>query len=494
MVLRDWEMAEPRADALIESTRGFGYSPEAAVADLVDNSISAGAKNIDIEFKWDGENSMVSVSDDGSGMSEDELSNAMRLGSLSPTEERADSDLGRFGLGLKTASFSQARELTVLTRNKASGPLAVRRWDLDTVTATREWRLHKTRADLRCPLDGKSRTGTSVVWSKLDRLVGEADVADGKAHARFLETTRRVHKHIEITFHRFLTGKNRVRITVNGQDAVPWDPFMTSHSATQVLPSETLPFRGILIRVHPYVLPHRSKLDADEADYGAGINGWNQHQGFYVYRSDRLLVPGDWLGLGLTRDEHTKLARIAVEFPASADHAWQVDVKKSTARPPGELVDSLKRIARATRMKAEEVYRHRGKIIAHKNSKSFVFAWQQYKDRDGQVRYKINREHPVITAVLDAVAKDKKLVERALRFIEETVPTTMIGVSLSESLDSQPTPFGQAPREITPLARFVMKGLMQDGASKEEALATVVAAEPFSQFPGVIEALKELDL
>ncbi|CAN1556887.1 HATPase_MORC-like domain containing protein [Mycobacteriaceae bacterium] len=487
----DWDIAEPRADALIESLRAFGYSPEAAIADLVDNSISAEAKYIAIDFAWSGSHSIVTVADDGRGMTELMLIAAMRPGSTSPLQARAKSDLGRFGLGLKTASFSQARELTVVSTEKDSGCTSTRRWDLDTVARTGEWRLLRMPPADAKPLDPPTPFGTVVQWSKMDRLVGVAESSDAKAHGRFLKTVDRVHQHLAATFHRFLTGRSRIRVTINGNDVEPWDPYMSNHPATQRLESETLPFRGELIKVSPYVLPHRSKLSDAEAQTGAGAHGWNQQQGFYIYRSGRLLIQGDWLGLGFAKDEHTKLARISVDFPAELDHEWQVDVKKSSARPPGELVDSLRRIARATRSKAEDVYRHRGKTIAHKTSNSFVFAWQQYKDRDGILRYKINRQHPVIAAVLDAAGKDKKLVERALRFIEETVPTTMIGVALADSLDTQPTPFGQARHEIRPLAEFVFDELVQDGATAEEALERISAAEPFSQYPEVLEVLRE---
>lgn len=487
----DWDIAEPRADALIESLRSFGYSPEAAIADLVDNSISAEAKHIAIDFAWSGSNSTVTVADDGRGMTESTLIAAMRPGSTSPLQVRDRSDLGRFGLGLKTASFSQARELTVVSTEKDSGGNSTRRWDLDTVADTGEWRLLKTQPVGITSIDPPAPFGTVVKWSKMDRLVGVAESNDIKAHRRFLGTISRVHQHLAATFHRFLTGRSRIRITINGNNVEPWDPFMSNHPATQRLETETLPFRGELIQVSPYVLPHRSKLDEAEAQRGAGADGWNQQQGFYVYRSGRLLIQGDWLGLGLAKDEHTKLARISVDFPATLDAEWQVDVKKSTARPPGELIDSLRRIARATRMKAEDVYRHRGKLLAHTTSKSFVFAWQPYKDRDGTLRYKINREHPLIVAVLDSAGKDQKLVARALRFIEETVPTTMIGVALADTLDTQPTPFSQSRQEIRPLAEFILNKMVHDGATTDEALERISAAEPFSQFPEVIEALRE---
>lgn len=488
---QDWEIAEPRASALIESLRAFGYTPEAAIADLVDNSISAQATNIAVDFVWDGRDSVVRISDDGKGMTEDALVGAMRPGSTSPLDDRDPTDLGRFGLGLKTASFSQARELTVVSvAETGDGRAAVRRWDLDVVSETGEWRLLQTMP-ANCAPNPPENPGTIVQWSKLDRLVGEVDAGDKRAHSRFLAIVERVQGHLEATFHRFLSERPRIAISVNGVALSAWDPFMTKHAATNAEPTEELPFGGDLVRVTPFVLPHASKLSDAEFARGSGQNKWNQQQGFYVYRSRRLLVQGDWLGLGLANDEHTKLARIAVEFPAHMDHAWQVDVKKSTARPPGPLVDDLKRIARATRSKAQAVYRHRGKVIARNNSQSFVMAWHQYKTRDGVTRYKVNREHPVITAVVEASGANRSVVERALRFIEETVPTTLIGVSIADSLDTQPTPFSESQRELTPLAEFVYQGLLDDGATPDEALDRLIAAEPFLHFPDVMTAFRE---
>lgn len=487
--MSDWDIAEPRADALIESLRAFGYTPEAAIADLVDNSISAGAKTVRIDLVWDGRDSVVTVADDGHGMSEATLYDAMRPGSRSPLDDRSTDDLGRFGLGLKTASFSQARELTVLSRTKSDGD-AVRRWDLDTVAASGEWRLLRSGpAEMDLTVDGDA--GTLVVWSKCDRLVGDVDATDAKAHERFLQLTGRIRHHLEATFHRFLGGRGRVAMFVNGQALTPWDPFMVTHPATQHLFSESLPFQGELVKVTAYVLPHRSKLSPKQANDGHGAAGWNQQQGFYLYRSNRLLVQGDWLGLGFAKDEHTKLARISVEFPASLDHAWQVDVKKSSARTPGPLVPELKRIAKATRARAEEVYRFRGKITASKTSQPFVLAWQQYTDRAGDIRYKVNRDHPVIVALLDAAGSRRREVEKALRFIEETVPTTLIGVSIADSLDKQPTPFGDATKELRPLVDFVFTDLVADGYTADEALDRISVIEPFSQFPQVVQAFRE---
>ena len=490
--MTEWDIAAPRADALIESLRAFGYTPEAAIADLVDNSISAGARSIRVDFIWAGSDSVVRVADDGRGMTEDELYAAMRPGSTSPLNDRSESDLGRFGLGLKTASFSQARELTVFSRVIASGG-ATRRWDLDTVASSGEWRLLRSAPDHHRHVDLtlSSESGTVVTWSKCDRLVGDVEASDTKAHDRFLQVTRRIRQHLEATFYRFLAGRGRISIQVNGQPIVPWDPFLKDHVATQQLFTEELAFQGELVKVKAYVLPHRSKLTPSQAERGQGVAGWNQQQGFYLHRSNRLLVQGDWLGLGFAKDEHTKLARISVDFPANLDHAWQVDVKKSSARTPGPLVPELKRIAKAARSRAEEVYRFRGKVIASRTSQPFVVAWQQHTDRAGDIRYKVNRSHPVIVALLDAVGTRKREVEKALRFIEETVPTTLIGVSIADSLDKQPMPFSGATRDLKPLIDFVFTDLVNDGYSADEAIDRIAVIEPFSQFPQLVQAFRE---
>lgn len=489
---QEWDIVAPNAAALGESIRSMGYSPEAAIADLVDNSITAGAKVIDVLFQWEGQDSYVRVVDDGTGMDEEALVEAMTLGSKNPLEERKSNDLGRFGLGLKTASFSQGRELTVLTKHRSRANLqSVRRWDLDVVSASNEWRLLRDQPS-QMPQTSVSGFGTVVQWSKLDRLVGNADPRDNQAQKRFLEIVSRVKQHLEATFHRFLTGRGKLAISLNGASLQGRDPFMTNHPATQALPEEELPFLGELIIVRPYVLPHRSKLSEEDAEVGAGRKGWTQLQGFYVYRSGRLLAQGDWLGIGGSKDEHTKLARIAVEFPASQDGAWQVDVKKATIRPPGELQDQLRRIARSTKSRANEVYRHRGKIVARNASKDFVFAWQAVKSRDGVTHYRINRKHPVVEQIKNSLPRPSgALVESLLRMVEETVPVTMIGSTLSEALDVTRQPFVDRVKDLSPLADFMFTNFLNIGLGPEEAGDRLLSVEPFSQYPEIIGALIE---
>lgn len=486
----DYEVTEPRADALVESLRAFGYSPATAIADLVDNSISAGAQSIDIRFLWRGGDSVVVVSDDGQGMTEGQLVEAMRPGSMSPLEARSKTDLGRFGLGLKTASFSQARELTVATRHGGGSAIHVRRWDLDVIGKTQQWRLLKSApatleaADIEIP-----GQGTAVIWSKCDRLSGVSSGRGEAGEKRFYALASDVGEHLAMTFHRFMKGRGALRLSVNGNVLEPWDPLMEGHAGSSSLGEEVLPLAGSSVAIRPFVLPHRSRLTPEERDTHGGLNGWNHMQGFYVYRDRRLMVAGSWLGLGMARDEHTKLARIAIDFPSELDHQWQIDVKKSSARPPGALVEDLRRIARATRRQAEEVYRHRGKIVTRRTAKDFVFAWQQIKTREGYV-YRVNREHPLVMQALQGSA-DSRAVERLLRFVEETVPTTQIGIAIADGLDQQPPPFVGKEQEVEALLRGLIQGTASLGGAPDLALEKFAVVEPFTSYPAVVQIVRE---
>jgi hypothetical protein len=294
-----------------------------------------------------------------------------------------------------------------------------------------------------------------------------------------------------MVFQRFMSGRKKISISVNGKTLRSWDPFFDDHAATQCLGTEFLPLKGAVVEVKPYVLPHRSKLSREQQDAGAGLGGWNDNQGFYVYRGNRLLVPGSWLGLNFSKDEHTKLARIAINFPAALDHDWQIDVKKSTARPPGTLVEDLRRIASAARQRAEQVYRHRGKMIARRSSRQFVNAWVEGKTRDGSIMYRLNREHPVIAEALKGPAPQRRQVERVLRFVEETVPTTLIGVHIADALENQPRPYARAAKELASLLSFTFSQMVADGSEPQDALELLAAAEPFAGYPEMVQALKE---
>lgn len=487
---QQYDVVEPFAAPISESLRAFGYELPSAIADLVDNSIFAAAKNIWIEFNWKGADSTVCVTDDGWGMTEGELVEAMRLGSRNPLETRDPKDLGRFGLGLKTASFSQCRRLAVRSR-KSGRQLATRCWDLDVVARENKWALLRETGKSSEICFKKLNSldhGTTILWEKLDRLVKEQRVDDAIHKNFFHGRIEAVERHLAMVFHRFLEGKKRLRIFINGNEVEPWDPFLKSEKATQQIADEKISLFQKHISVIPYVLPHVSKLSPEKHDKAAGIKGWNLQQGFYVYRNERLLVPGDWLGLPFAKEEHFKLARIQLDIPNSMDHEWEIDVTKSKARPPDALRKDLKYIADVTRKRASEIYRHRGKVQARKTSQEYVFIWQQLSRR-GKYFYRVNREHPLIERALNA---DKKLVEPILRMIEETVPVPLLAITNSEHPDKHTYPFEDcSEKEVLALLNKVYNAMVDSKVPHSTAVERLRVMEPFDRFPELVESFND---
>ena len=483
----------PDPAALVESLRAFGYSLPAAVADLVDNSVSAEASTIEVELHWAGEDSWIRVSDDGNGMGDDELTNAMRLGSRSPREVRASADLGRFGLGLKTAGFSQGRRLTVASHG-VDESVGVRQWDLDFISERAAWSLlmdaPRERADLIELLDD-AEAGTVIIIDKLDRATDAATRDDVPAQDLFLAEAESVETHLGMVFHDFI--QRGLEIRVNGQPVEAWDPFMSNHPATQRLPVETHSFEGGTVRIQPFVLPFHTKLTPEEHRLAAGPRTWNAQQGFYIYRAGRLLVSGSYLGLGIAQEEHYKLCRIRVDIDNSMDLAWQIDVRKATARIPGLLRPHLLRIARRTRAQAREAYAFRGKARARAPGGVVTHVWQRHHKRDREVRYTISRTHPLVKRALEEAGAARPSVLELLDLIEETLPI----VSLMQDAGERPEeltargPYDGRTGELLDRLRESHELFVESGVSPREALVELARVEPFVQHPEVVASYAE---
>ncbi len=474
------QKAEPEPSSMIETFRAIGYSMEAAVADILDNSISAGAKNIWVDFDWKGSETWLSIRDDGSGMNSEQLIQAMRPGSKNPTESRDAKDLGRFGLGLKTASFSQCRRLTVLSKTKETQP-DYWTWDLDYVRESGEWNLIKMQQN-QPQLDWLATqiSGTVVVWNELDRLVKNVTEDDEVARSKFLAELKKVKSHLEIVFHRFI-GPGKIRIYFQERPLEAWDPFLESHPATQKMPVDKYHNGKILVK--GFILPHKSKFESERAfNAASGPYGWNAHQGFYIYRNERLLVVGDWFRM-FKKEEHYKLARIQIDLPNDLDEDWQIDIKKSIARPPLKLQDKLKAYASNVRAKAVEVYRHKGKVIQQKfRSEKFHPIWQE-KVRRGKRFYEINRDHPFVIEMIGQMGHPKQ-AEQLFRFIEETVPVPLISIKESEEPEKHGVAFeGADTAPIKTLMLQMLESLISKGVPSDEAKGQILSMEPFNQFP-----------
>jgi hypothetical protein len=497
----DFELAPPPAASMVEALRGIGYTVETAIADLLDNSISAGARTIWIHFEWDGPHSCISILDNGRGLSEPELFQAMRPGSRSPLEDRDADDLGRFGLGLKTASFSQCRRLTV-TSKRNGRRAGVRRWDLDYVARHNEWRLLKSPAvgseGRLVPLMSET-SGTLILWEVLDRVVGEEDVDDDGARRHFQQMIERVRDHLAMVFHRFLTGANpELKLYINGHAKEhwvrPWDPFLSEHLATIPFPYDPIPSRGGRVVVRGFVLPHKERLGDAQHRAAAGPAGWNAQQGFYVYRNRRLLVAGSWLGLGSdrpwTKEEHYKLARIQLDIPNTMDADWKIDVRKSSARPPVSIRKRLRELADQVRKQAREVFSHRGKGQPGRFTEPVVRAWKEVSVA-GRLSYRVNRDHPLIASCLANQVTPHDGVVQLIRVLEETVPVHQIWLDAAERPDSHAQPFETTPpAEVATLISAVLQALMKDPRLDEQsARRRLLAMEPFNRFPELVDNL-----
>jgi hypothetical protein len=479
--------AIPEASSMIETFRAIGYNIETAVADIIDNSISASAKNVWISFDWKGSETWLSIKDDGIGMDNDELIQAMRPGSKNPLADRGSKDLGRFGLGLKTASFSQCRKLTVISK-KENSKSVYWTWDLDFVNQTGNWDLIKYLPNENFENEiNEIKSGTIVIWNNIDRLVKNFNSDDSKGLDKFLLIMEQVKKHLEMVFHRFIeTGK--IKIHFQGRLINAWNPFLSNEPATQGFPEELYSNGRILIK--GYVLPHKSKISEDKFKVAEGPKGWNAQQGFYIYRNERLLLAGDWLGM-FRKEEHYKLSRIEINLPNSLDSEWQIDIKKSIAYPPLVLRDQLKAYAGKVRAQAVEVYRHKGKNVKPYQGQKFVPLWIDHK-RGDKWFYKINRVHPLFEKI-KTQAKDKpdQAIETLLRFIEETIPVKSIYIREAEEPEAQGKPFeGIKHDDIWTLMKTIFDSLISQGKSIEEAKGVIINLEPFNHYPEYIANLE----
>ena len=478
--------AEPEASSMIETFRAIGYSIQGAVADIIDNSISAGAKQIWIDFEWEGSNTWLAIKDNGCGMNSGELIKAMRPGSKNPNDERTSKDLGRFGLGLKTASFSQCRKLCVVSKISDAKPVFWT-WDLDFVNETGKWDLVQYLPEKFHNALEELSSGTVVIWDDLDRLVKHVNENDQAALAKFLQIMEQVKKHLAMVFHRFIEN-NRIKIFFQQREIEAWNPFLIDDAATQKFPEE--PVHNNRVRLRGFVLPHKSKLTEEEFRKAEGPRGWNEQQGFYIYRNERLLLAGDWLGM-FRKEEHYKLARIMVDLPNNLDSEWQIDIKKSVARPPLALRDQLKAYATKVRAQAVEVYRHKGRVLQRKySSTEFHTVWLE-KIRHGKRFYQINREHPLINNLLNSSNSAQPELSALLKFIEETVPVPLITIKESEQPELQGQPFEETDQEpVRKTMKQMYDRLLSEGRSDDQAKSIILNIEPFNLFPQFIEYLK----
>lgn len=407
----------PLPSSLMATARSFGnYDLAAALADLIDNSISAKAKKISILFEPLKKDVLVRIRDDGLGMGRDKLVAAMKPASANPEESRDLNDLGRFGWGLKSASLSQARVLTVVTWQGSECTAAI--WDIDNLE---DWSMELLVDDDALKLLANPRTsksGTEVIWSRCDRLLDQDTSLN--LDEQLNEKISHANKQLSLIFHRYLSreASSKLVIAMQGYALKPVDPFMTLHPATQTVDEDIIKLQGKgEITVKPFIIPHFSKLTVEERDMLGGDEGLVRNQGFYVYRNKRLIIYGTWFRL-IPHGELSQLMRVRVDLPNTLDKDWKITLDKSDAQLPIVLRTRLKELLRKFSKRSASANRKKG-VDLKLDKKEPVWKRVVY---NGRIRYQINRDHPFVWELI-AESQDSEITRETLKLIESYVPT-----------------------------------------------------------------------
>ena len=476
----------PEARLLLMSLRSVGYTEETAVADIIDNSISAESTDINVCFDW--KKQQILIIDNGIGMDEASLIKNMRIGSADPLEERTSKDLGRFGMGLKTAAFALGRKLTVIT--KANGTYSNATWDLDAVTVN-GWNLliqdNSTLQDF-LPLLGEQ--GTIVVIEKLDRLVDETNPA--KSKKRFYNTIAKIENHISLIFHRFIE-EDGLTLRLQGKPILPWNPFIPDNRATEEKPEEVcMSDDGLhLAYIQPYILPHKTKFATPE-DYekAGGPDGWNYHQGFYVYRNKRLIVYGTWFGY-VKKEPAYNLARIKLDITSDSDELWNIDIKKSTATLPLFVKETVERVIDMSTENSARVYNSRGTYSKNVTVPSLSYVWEQRKI-GGRYSFHINKKHTLLTGIKEKLDEEgKEALSAYLSLVENFAPFMLSGVASTyqqpENIDTESIEY---KAEVAELKKYI-EAFKKQGYTNEEVRTTFLEMKSYKHLKQVIIDLTE---
>jgi hypothetical protein len=459
---------------LMESLRAVGYTLTTAVADVIDNSITAGSTSVEIRVGSEPED-YLAIIDNGTGMTAEQAQHAMRLAGTSSASSRSSTDLGRFGLGLKTASLSQCRRLTVVSRRH--GVLCGYEWDLDHLQRTQSWSLIELDEKECVGLPGfelldDHDSGTLVLWRNLDILQStHGDFGTGLNRALV-----ELRDHLALVFHRFLAGEhgNPLQIALNARPVEGADPLMPTHKATQVGPPEQITVDGGSVVLQAFTLPHLNKLTQKQRQLAQVSGSLRDSQGFYIYREKRLVIWGTWFRI-MPKQELGKLARVRVDIPNTLDHLWSLDIKKAQAAPPTIIRERLKSVSEKMIAPSRRVAEYRGRITS---TGAVIPAWNVV-DQDGAFRYEINRKHPLVSAMADAAGPSGfKSFQALLGLLERSFPVDHAYNLLGQDFTYAPSSLANADLVIE--ATKIWKCVSLLGSTPDEFVASFAVSDLFS--------------
>ncbi|MDW4525447.1 ATP-binding protein [Rossellomorea marisflavi] len=465
-------ITEPSASPVIQALRSIGYTASTAISDLVDNCLDAEALNIHINFEYGNADGIITVSDDGSGMDEEMLQTAMNIGSKDPRIRRKANELGRFGMGLKTASFSLGKRLSVLT--KFNGVYYERCWDLDHVSECNSWELFtiipKEIKEKMGTIKGEN--GTIVSIDKLDRFMRAGEKRTLK-ETSFYNKVSKINRHLEFVFHSILQNGN-VEMSINNKKIIPWDPFLQKNQHTIEGEMQILRINENRIKVQYYILPHASHLTEVEYEKAGGYKGWRDHQGLYVYRENRLLYFGDWMGL-FPKDAASQLARVRIDLSNDADADWQVDIKKSGVNLPDEAKKRLEAISSIARKVSREIFYFRTQSTrSDRTYKGSLNTWEQSGREDGP-QFILNRNHPLLVELLNLMNDEQAmLLNLYLKFIQLGSPSNIVdSPKVSEEVLQE---VSESQKEL--IIQFATSMMKLDVAENKDDLLNILITQP----------------
>ena len=423
----------PDPISLLESNRNLGYSIDEAVSDLIDNSISAGATEISYEMHWNLGKPYFLLKDNGLGMSfeNNELINSFRLGSRNPLDERDINDLGRFGFGMKTASLSQARSLSVISKKEGSSILA-RSLDLDFIAKNNKWRLKKidnTEIEYEISYLNDLKSGTVIRWDNWDRAPSKEE--------DFFSLKEEINNYISVCFHRFIERGVKILdhdYPINSCSPIPSGEGSQEFSRihlTQNKDAEQI----------AYVLQHPKNWN-ENYEVKKALNsfrlfeGFERQQGIYIYRCDRLLTPkGGWLGL-LKKGNAAKLARVVINYPNNADQMWSLDITKTNASIPYVFRKEIKKLINTVKKESINKISSGNRIINKSLNFDHARIWNSINDKEfDRYKYIIDINHPYFKAFI----QKKKIKESDLKLLLNTIYENLPIAKIIDNNDADPS-------------------------------------------------------
>ena len=408
----------PSPRSHIKTLMRIGYDLNSAIADIIDNSITAQASSISISCPPDTDKPVILINDNGIGMNEDDLLQNMRIGCKDPSSERDKNDLGRFGSGMKTASFSQARKLTVLSKEKDS-QICGAYWDIDEIEETDTWCLKKLSKNEIEGLDYLDQnilnnSGTQLIWENIPKFnIKDHSSLESEIASSMVELSR----YLALHFHKFMQGADKVSIAIQHRELKPINPFLKGIDGAQDGPIETIRTAKGNVTVQTHILPHPKRIPKNIIDAHGGIDEIYKNQGLYIYRARRLIIAGGWMGIS-NSNILGNLARVEIDIPASLDDEWSTDVKKSSMQLPSKVKSMLRKLGKIPVERSKREHNYKGNIeIANQY-------WEIIEDKvEKTIKYHIALDNNELNELTSALSRENKNTLKAfLQNLSKNLP------------------------------------------------------------------------